>query len=286
MNFKNNNHYYLKKQRKLKINILLSVIIVASFTIALTGCNSNSTTSNVANIEKNFETTFGTTFDSASESMEETTSVTSVTLPTKSSSKNLSVSCILQEPELPSGCEVTSLAIVLNYLGISTDKCDLADHYLVTAPIGTASLHTAFAGDTRDPYAYGCYSEVLVNTANQYLTNTGHSDMNVKNLSGNDFYSLFDELDHGYPVIIWGTEKMKPAGDTISWTTNGIECTWKYGQHCLVLTGYNYDNKTVTIADPLRGTCSYDMDTVAARYVEMYSQSIVIHNSSTLYLQQ
>lgn len=275
MIFKNHHHHSIN----LRKNIILNFIIITVFTIALTSCKSNSNTTNVVNIEDNFETTSDTSFDSASTISEKTTSATSVTLPTKSPSKTLSVSCILQEPELPSGCEVTSLAIVLNYLGISTDKCDLADHFLVTAPIGTSSLHTAFAGDARDPYAYGCYSEVLVNTANQYLTNTGNSAMNVKNLSGTDFYSLFDELDQGNPVIIWGTENMKPAGDTISWTVNGTECTWKYEQHCLVLTGYNYDNKTVTIADPLRGTCSYDMDTVAARYMEMYSQSIVIHKS-------
>lgn len=273
MNFKNHHHHSINIRK----NKILFVLIISVFTIALTSCNSNSnTTTNVANIENNFETSSSTSFDSASTTIEETTSAP---LPTKSPSKTLPVSCILQEPELPSGCEVTSLAIVLNYLGISTDKCDLADHYLVTAPIGSASLHTAFAGNARDPYAYGCYSEVLVNTANQYLTNAGNPTMNVKNLSGNDFYSLFDELELGYPVIIWGTENMKPAGDAISWTVDGTECTWKYGQHCLVLTGYNYDNKTVTIADPLRGTCSYDMDTVAARYMEMYSQSIVIHKN-------
>ena len=37
---------------------------------------------------------------------------------------------IIQYPDLPTGCETTSLTMVLNYLGYPVDKLDLADHYL------------------------------------------------------------------------------------------------------------------------------------------------------------
>lgn len=42
----------------------------------------------------------------------------------------LPVPQVLQNPELPNGCEITSLCEVLRYWGFAADKCDLADHYL------------------------------------------------------------------------------------------------------------------------------------------------------------
>ena len=42
----------------------------------------------------------------------------------------LPVPQILQNPELPNGCEITSCCEVLHYLGFAPDKCELADHYL------------------------------------------------------------------------------------------------------------------------------------------------------------
>ena len=42
----------------------------------------------------------------------------------------LPVPRILQNPELPNGCEITSLCMLLRYLGFDADKCILADRYL------------------------------------------------------------------------------------------------------------------------------------------------------------
>ena len=39
----------------------------------------------------------------------------------------LDVPTILQKPELPRGCEVTSLAMMLNYAGIEVNKMELAE---------------------------------------------------------------------------------------------------------------------------------------------------------------
>ena len=57
---------------------------------------------------------------------------------------------ICQYPELPTGCEVTALATVLQYYGFNADKCDLADNYLDKGPVGTVDFHTAFPGDPRN----------------------------------------------------------------------------------------------------------------------------------------
>ena len=42
----------------------------------------------------------------------------------------IEVTPIYQEPELPAGCEITSLDMLLNYLGFDVDKVDLSDKYL------------------------------------------------------------------------------------------------------------------------------------------------------------
>ena len=44
---------------------------------------------------------------------------------------HLTVPQILQNPELPNGCEITSCCELLRFFGFRADKCDLADHYLL-----------------------------------------------------------------------------------------------------------------------------------------------------------
>lgn len=41
---------------------------------------------------------------------------------------------IMQMPELPTGCEITALTMVLNYYGFDVDKVTLATEYLPTMP--------------------------------------------------------------------------------------------------------------------------------------------------------
>ena len=52
--------------------------------------------------------------------------------PTGLSKRNvkLNVKCILQNPELPTGCEITSLTTVLNYYGYNVSKTTMSDDFL------------------------------------------------------------------------------------------------------------------------------------------------------------
>ena len=51
--------------------------------------------------------------------------------PTQKSHKIIDMENILQNPELPTGCESVALTMVLNYLGFDLDKTTIADDYLV-----------------------------------------------------------------------------------------------------------------------------------------------------------
>lgn len=47
---------------------------------------------------------------------------------------------IYQMPELPTGCEITAMTMVLNYYGYSVDKVQMATQYLPTLPSAGAFL--------------------------------------------------------------------------------------------------------------------------------------------------
>ncbi len=80
------------------------------------------------------------------------------------------VDLIWQEPELPHGCEVTGLAMMLSYYGYKEDKCVLADKWLPKGPWGSTDFRKAFVGDPRKRVASaGCYATVIADTANRYL---------------------------------------------------------------------------------------------------------------------
>lgn len=63
-------------------------------------------------------------------SASETTKEENDTVQKSNSQFKLDVEPILQLPELPTGCEITSLATVLNYYGYDISKTQLADEYL------------------------------------------------------------------------------------------------------------------------------------------------------------
>ena len=87
----------------------------------------------------------------------------------RSSYKRLDVECVLQNPELPTGCEITALTTVLNYLGYNVDKLTMADYYLDKGKMGEVSPYKAFVGNPRDEDSCGAFAPVLVNSATKYL---------------------------------------------------------------------------------------------------------------------
>lgn len=109
---------------------------------------------------------------------------------------------VLQNPELPTGCEITSLTMVLNYLGFGVTKTELVDGYLTCKDPGTATFKEAFIGSPYDPSSYGCFAPVIIDTANKYLK-ANDSGRIVKNLTGSDFDFLLREVASNHPVIIW-----------------------------------------------------------------------------------
>ncbi len=179
-----------------------------------------------------------------------------------------------QYPELPTGCEVTSLTMVLDHNGLSADKCDIADNFLDKGEVGTVDFRVAFEGDPRDESSYGCYAPVIVKTANRYLQSI-RSGLKAYDLSGSDFENLFSYIDANIPVIVWGTLDCAEGYYSTTWNVDGVDLTWYTPEHCMVLIGY--DNEMVWVADPVYGDVrSYDREIFRNRYETLYKQAVVI----------
>lgn len=202
--------------------------------------------------------------------------------------KRIDVKKIVQFPELPTGCEITSLTMLLAYLGFDIDKVTLSRDFLPKMSFYTknnvyygADFTTTFAGDPEDPYSYGCYAPCIATAANNYLK-TQNTKLAAHDISGSELESLLtDYIDKDIPVLIWITSKnLQPSRPTSVWTTpEGKKVQWLSNEHCVVLTGYDLDKKIVHTADPMNTTedyTSYDMDTLKQRYNELGKQCVRI----------
>ena len=215
-----------------------------------------------------------------------TTTVTTVTTPAVSyrpPSKKLDVNCIRQNPELPTGCEVTSLTMLLNHYGFGVSKLQLADimpkfnFYYIGSELYGADFMTTFPGNPASGSGYGCYTPCMVTTAEKYFNLIGNDEYYLENLTGTDFDRLLSYVAADKPVLIWATISMIEPYYTTTWTTpEGNRVTWYANEHCLLLTGYDKNTGTVYVNDPLKGKTSYAMSVFKLRYNQMGKYAAVL----------
>lgn len=190
----------------------------------------------------------------------------------------VSINCenIMQEKiGLPFGCEVVSLAIVLDYLGYEIDPMTLFNEYMPNGKWGKVNPFYAYVGSPTNRTGYGCYAPCVVTTANDYLTEE-NSARRARNVSGSSMYQLLGYVWSGYPVVIWGTLNMVPESYVLeSWTFDGEVVDWYRHSHCVVICGVQDDN--FIICDPMVGKVKYPIKDVEAAYNLIYSQAVVIY---------
>ncbi len=187
----------------------------------------------------------------------------------------LDVENIMQYPELPNGCEITSLAIVLNYLGYEVDNVWLCDNHLPIEDFIYGNPWKTYVGNPKNE-GLGCYAPAIVEAGNSYLGSV-NSSYKTKNISGTDFHSFTEYIDRGIPVIVWGTMYMN-CDPEVYWTRvyDGEEVVWHASSHCLVLIGYTKD--TYIFCDPMRGgTVEYSRESVEESYEINFRQACIVH---------
>ncbi len=192
---------------------------------------------------------------------------------------SLDVENILQNPRLPNGCEVVSLAIALAYEGYETDPVWLFENYMPSAALNSNSdPWTTYIGDPRS-YGLGCYAPCVVTTGNDYLADM-ESSLVVSDVSGLSLEDYEGYIDSGTPVIMWGLLNMN-GSDHIhrAWYVDGERMIWHSNSHCLVLIGYT--NYTYIFCDPLRGVVEYSREAVEKSFEINFRQACVIEEGKT-----
>jgi uncharacterized protein YvpB len=144
----------------------------------------------------------------------------------KSSAKKektmLNVVLIKQNPELKYGCEVTSLAMVLNYAGVKASKMDLYRSIkkdpdpLLRSRRGDilrwGNPNHGFVGDmTGNRPGYAVFVQPLIHLINKYLPNR------AVNMTNQPFDKVLKHVSDGYPVVVWTTGDFRLPDRWESW---------------------------------------------------------------------
>jgi uncharacterized protein YvpB len=193
------------------------------------------------------------------------------------------VPLIMQMPELDRGCEVTSLAMLLQYAKVDVDKMELAKKI---KKLDTPYEHKngvyyygnpndGFVGDiyTFDNMGYGVYHKPVAALAKKYLPER------IKDISGQSFEGVLRNIDKGKPVwiITNATFNKLPESEFRTWNTPSgkIQITWK--EHSVVITGFDEEN--IYINDPLVKEPNRKLPREAFQkaWEQMGSQAITIH---------
>ncbi|MCR5311369.1 MAG: C39 family peptidase [Lachnospiraceae bacterium] len=176
----------------------------------------------------------------------------------------LPVDNIMQYPELPNGCEITSLTIVMNYKGYEADKCDMADLYLPQWPNLKGDPNKYFLRNPRTNGFY-CFAGALCIAIDNYNLEN-YTNIEYEDLTGCETDRLYEEIDKGNPVVVWGT---------LRWNTPRKLSIGLYRNlHCMVLSGYTEDS--VIITDPIYGITEIPKTRFESVWIKMERRALVV----------
>lgn len=188
---------------------------------------------------------------------------------------------VLQEPELPSGCEITSLTQTLNHLGFDVDKMTMALDIMPIDPEGNVVMDEAYIGDPRDN-GFGCNANVIVQSADKYFASID-SPCYAADITGTSLDDVFWYVSNGVPVITWATIDLIVTAPENVWTAeNGKDLIFNWYQHCVTVYGYDKNSGVVYVADPLKGNVEYPIDRFRASYDIMGDQAVIICGDSSV----
>ncbi|WP_082220365.1 C39 family peptidase [Domibacillus robiginosus] len=171
------------------------------------------------------------------------------------SKKLLDAPLISQLPELPRGCEVTSLAMFLGDAGVRVDKMELAkevrkDPTPMTYQNGKIHFGNPNIGFVGDMYTfknpgYGVYNKPIFHLAERYLPGK------IVNMTGESFDSVLNKIKADKTVWIISNVTFDVLEDSQfeTWDTPEGPIRMTYKEHSVLVTGF--DEKYIYFNDPL-----------------------------------
>lgn len=205
---------------------------------------------------------------------------------TYAQNKAISVPILLQEPELPTGCEITSLTAMLNYYGEPVTKEEMAKNFLKKVPLRIEGgkvigpdPQDAFTGNPASAKGVYVFPQAIVKTAEKYAMSVNEQFV-ASDLSGSSSQEIEKYITSGVPVLMWITRELAPPVTKNGWW---IEGTMEYhktfqNQHAVVLTGI--DESSVTIMDPLKGKVVHDKNEFFTSYKSLGSYAVALYKES------
>lgn len=203
----------------------------------------------------------------------------------------LEVKPISQNPDYPTGCELISAVMVLDYYGYDITAEEFEEDYLLkgSAPYVSDGIwyssnpNELFLGDPKSEKGWGIWSQGLAKCINNFLADNA-SSLYAEAESSLSLESLcFKYVRKGIPVIVWCTVDMAEAYIRLTPRSenDGSKFAWVSPNHCMVLVGYDSDGYYFN--DPLTGKCRKfgKMEAEKAFYANN-SQSVVLKNDNSI----
>nr|WP_279326057.1 C39 family peptidase [Bacillus sp. FJAT-47783] len=163
-------------------------------------------------------------------------------------SKQLDVPLINQmaAPRLYNGCEVTSLAMILQYHGIVVSKNELAEN-VPTVPLTyknglKGNPNEGFVGDMENGPGLSVYHKPIFQLAKQYV------GKRVQDLTGSEPEVIYEQIRKDLPVWVIVTNTFQPVHNFQTWETPQGKIDITFSVHSVVVTGY--DDNSVYVNNP------------------------------------
>ena len=182
---------------------------------------------------------------------------------------------------MANGCEMASLAMLLQHAGVMATKEKLASEIPIVPLVGKDGRHgnpnKAFVGEMGGEPAgqagYSVYHGPVAVLAQRHLLNRSFK---VVDITGQEFTVLLKELASGNPVWVITTTTMQPDMLEEVWETPDGTMRVNWMLHSVVVTGF--DDKHVFINDPYGYDTNvpYDRKGFEAAWKLMGSQAVVI----------
>jgi uncharacterized protein YvpB len=145
----------------------------------------------------------------------------------------------MDEPQLKNGCEVTSLAMILNASGLTVTKNELAEKITkvpLNYPDGLKGNPTVgFVGDMAVGPGLSVYNGPIFYLAKEYV---GEKAVNLTN---SPFEDLLRKVGRGIPVWVLTTMDFEPDVEFREWSTPQGPIKITLSGHSAVITGYDKD---------------------------------------------
>lgn len=197
--------------------------------------------------------------------------------------QQLDVPVVMQNPELPNGCEITALTAVLNYYGVAAKKTEMAEKYLAKQAIRMAGEkkygadpNKEYTGNPASKDGTYVFAAPIVEAAEKAII-AKDASLRVTDVSGQTQEEILALVKEGVPVVVWVTLDLTEPRMDGGWVIDGTNDYHEMYEnlHVVVLTGHLGDK--VVVMDPLKGYVTYSDVQFFKSYKELGKQAVAVH---------